>query len=134
MQYAMDRFAALDKTVSELTDSSLPSGETGRLLRERWLRPARADLSVGRGRLQDLQRAVAAGDAGRAGQMFALAREVGRAGVDVGLLTRTSLRDCARLFAAPASAPPRLSIRRGFCERWHRNRGKLAFRLRTVTA
>ncbi len=45
--YALDRYTAVERAVSTLTDSSLPAGQRGRELRERWMRPARASLEAG---------------------------------------------------------------------------------------
>jgi hypothetical protein len=47
LAYALDRYVAVEKAVSTLTDSSLPGGPTGRDLRDRWLRPARTSLETG---------------------------------------------------------------------------------------
>ncbi len=100
IQYATDRYTALEKTVSELTDSPLPGGTTGDGYRTHWLRPARASLASGRTVLASLQAAVAAGDAPAATRSFEAALTIGTAGVDVGLLSRHGLNQCARLFTA----------------------------------
>lgn len=101
MRYAMDRYTAMEKVVSELTDSSLPGAATGNALRDRWLRPARASLLTGRGVLNELQRAVTAGDIGTAAPAFAATAAIGTANVDTRLLAAQGLTNCAKLFTAP---------------------------------
>ena len=98
MQYAIDRYSAVEKTVSELTDSSVPGGSAGQHLRERWLRPARTSLADGRAVLERLQEAVSAGDRPAAAKAFEAASAVGISGVDAALLETLGLTRCATLF------------------------------------
>jgi hypothetical protein len=104
IQYATDRYTALEKAVSELTDSSLPGGNTGNELRARWLRPARTALAGGRSTMLQLRNAVHAGNAPAAQVAFATARNVGIQGVDTGLLRTTGLDKCATLFSPSTSS------------------------------
>jgi hypothetical protein len=103
IQYATDRYTALEKTVSELTDASLPGGTTGDALRQRWLRPARAALDHGRLQLQQLRDAVHSDDTTGAREAFATARNVGLQGVDTALLRASGLDRCATLFTPTPS-------------------------------
>lgn len=104
IQYATDRYTALEKAVSELTDSSLPSGNTGKELRDHWLRPARTALASGRTTMLQLRDAVHAGNAAAAQVAFASARSVGTHGVDTSLLKTKGLDKCATLFSATTSS------------------------------
>jgi hypothetical protein len=104
MQYAVDRYTALERTVSELTDSALPAGSTGRQLRDRWLRPARTSLADGRTMLGQLQQEVSADDRVGAAKAFETASTVGIDGVDITLLKARGLTRCATLFTAPVTA------------------------------
>jgi len=104
IQYAMDSYSALEKAVSQLTDSSLPGGETGAALRERWLRPARTSLTEGRATLRQLRDAVHDDNRTAADAAFAATRQVGRAGVDTALLSASGLDRCARLFTSDSTA------------------------------
>jgi hypothetical protein len=98
IQYATDRYTAVEHTVSELTDSSLPSGSAGQELRTGWLRPARASLLAGRSNLEQLRIAVNAGNTDAAATAFAQTESIGTQGVDTSLLAGRGLADCARLF------------------------------------
>lgn len=99
MRFATDRYTAFERTVSELTDSSLPGGPSGQQLRERWLRPARVSLQAGRVVLAQLQTAVQAHDSPTADRAFARSVSIGTEGVDDGLLRQRGLTTCATLFA-----------------------------------
>ncbi len=112
LQYALDRYTAVEKAVSELTDSSLPGGSAGDQLRARWLRPARASLTDGRAALVRLRTAVNAvspadrdrtTSASSSAAAFELTQAIGTQGVDVGLLRAHGLTQCAALFT-PGSA------------------------------
>src|SRR3954453_8953856 len=98
LAYALDRYAAFERAVSTLTDSSLPGGPRGQALRERWLRPARASLRAGDDALRRLHDAVRGHDHGAAARAFAAAATAGTAGVDVALLRSRGLTRCASLF------------------------------------
>ena len=100
LAYALDRYVAVEKAVSTLTDSSLPGGSTGRDLRDRWLRPARASLEAGATDLDRLRNAARSGDRAAASTAFTAATAAGTAGVDTGLLRSRSLTTCAALFTA----------------------------------
>lgn len=104
LAYALDRYTAIEHAVSTLTDSSLPGGSTGRDLRERWLRPARASLEAGDHELSQLRDAARAGDRATASSAFTAATAAGTAGVDTALLRSRSLSTCAALFTASAPA------------------------------
>lgn len=103
MQYATDRYTIVEKAVSELTDSSLPSGANGAALRDHWLRPARASLDAGRATMTTLRDAVHSGDTAATGPAFAATRSVGTAGVDTDLLRARGLDRCAVLFTPDES-------------------------------
>jgi hypothetical protein len=103
IQWATDRYTVLDKTVSELTDGSLPGGSTGTALRRNWLEPARASLAAGRQTMLQLRDAVHADDARAADVAFVAARNVGVTGVDTSLLRTRGLDKCATLFTPSAS-------------------------------
>jgi hypothetical protein len=98
MQYATDRYTAIEHVVSELTDSTLPSGSAGTRLRTDWLRPARASLAAGRESLEQLRVAVNSGNRASANSAFADTETIGTQGVDTGLLDSQGLNTCARLF------------------------------------
>jgi hypothetical protein len=98
MQYATDRYTAVEHTVSELTDSNLPGGSIGAQLRSGWLRPARASLVAGRVTLEQLRTAVNAGDPAAATTAFIRAEAIGTQGVDTSLLSARGLSDCVHLF------------------------------------
>jgi hypothetical protein len=102
LQYATDRYTAVEHLVSELTDSSLPGGSTGQQLRSRWLRPARASLTAGRTVLADLRSAVLADDNASITTTFAATNAIGTAGVDLNLLRAHGLNTCARVFTPTA--------------------------------
>jgi hypothetical protein len=104
IQYATDRYTALERAVSELTDSSLPGGGRGGELRDQWLRPARSSLKQGRQPLLALKNAVHADDASAAATAFRAARIVGTAGVNTSLLRSNGLVTCATLFTPTAPA------------------------------
>jgi len=101
---ALASYSALEKAVSQLTDSSLPGGETGAALRERWLRPARTSLTEGRATLRQLRDAVHDDNRTAADAAFASTRQVGRAGVDTAWLSASGLDRCATLFTSDSSA------------------------------
>ncbi|HEY2984092.1 MAG TPA: hypothetical protein VGJ38_08070 [Jatrophihabitantaceae bacterium] len=103
--YALDRYTAVERAVSTLTDSSLPAGQRGRELRERWLRPARASLEAAGDELLRLRDAVRRHDDGAVAQAFADASEAGTHGVDTTLLRARGLTDCATLFSPHHVAP-----------------------------
>lgn len=103
--YALDRYTAVERAVSTLTDSSLPAGQRGRELRERWLRPARASLQAAGDELSRLRDAVRHDDDGAVAQAFADASEAGTAGVDATMLRAQGLTDCAALFTAHHVTP-----------------------------
>jgi len=102
MRYAMDSYSAIEKAVSQTTDSSLPGGSSGDRLREAWLRPARASLTAGRSTLRELSEAVRDHDRAAAESAFAATASVGREGVDVSLLRADGLDRCASLFSEPS--------------------------------
>ena len=99
MRFATDRYTAIERTVSELTDSSLPGGASGQQLRERWLRPARGSLQAGRAVLDQLRTAIQGHDTPAADRAFARSLSIGTDGVDDGLLRQRGLMTCATLFA-----------------------------------
>ena len=105
LAYALDRYSAVERAVSTLTDSSLPAGQRGRELRERWLRPARASLEAADDELLRLRDAVRHRDDGAVAQAFADAAEAGTQGVDTTLLRARGLTDCAALFTPDRVAP-----------------------------
>jgi hypothetical protein len=105
LAYALDRYTAVERAVSTLTDSSLPAGQRGRELRERWLRPARASLEAADDELLRLRDAVRHRDDGAVAQAFADAAEAGTQGVDTTLLRARGLTDCAALFTPDRVAP-----------------------------
>ena len=96
LQYATDRYTAMDKTISELTDSTLPAGSVGSELRTKWLRPARASLTAGRSALETLRRDLSSHSSSTAA--FARTQQIGVEGVDTDLLAAQHLTTCARLF------------------------------------
>lgn len=104
IRYATDRYTAIEHAVSALTDSTLPSGATGQALRAHWLRPARASLLAGRAPLQNLRVAVNRADTTGSAALtlttaaFAPTQSIGTQGVDLALLRRSGLNQCARLF------------------------------------
>jgi hypothetical protein len=98
LQFATDRYTALEHLVSELTDSSLPGGSAGQQLRVDWLRPARSSLRTGRTVLADLRTAVRAGDNSAVVSAFVESNAVGTAGVDLELLRSRNLTTCVRSF------------------------------------
>jgi len=104
LAYALDRYVAVEKAVSTLTDSSLPGGPTGRDLRNRWLRPARASLKTGNADLKQLRDAARDGDRSAASSAFTAASAAGTAGVDTDLLRARSLTTCAELFTPSTPA------------------------------
>lgn len=104
LAYALDRYVAVEKAVSTLTDSSLPRGSTGRDLRARWLRPARASLETGDSDLNRLRDAARDGDRSAASSAFTTAATTGTAGVDTDLLRARSLTTCAELFTPSTPA------------------------------
>ncbi len=103
--YALDRYTAVERAVSTLTDSSLPAGQRGRELRERWLRPARGSLEAAGAELLRLRDAVRRHDNGAVAPAFADASEAGTNGVDTTLLRARGLTDCATLFTPQHIAP-----------------------------
>jgi hypothetical protein len=105
LRYALDRYVIVEKAVSTLTDSSLPNGQLGDELRDRWLRPARASLATATTTLEDLRQAVRHGNRDAAASAFAAAVITGAAGVDAGYLRSQRLDRCAALFtpAIPAT-------------------------------
>jgi len=103
--YALDRYTAVERAVSTLTDSSLPAGQRGRELRERWMRPARASLEAAGDELLRLRDAVRRHDDGAVAQAFADASDAGTHGVDTTLLRTRGLTDCATLFTPQHIAP-----------------------------
>ena len=105
LAYALDRYTAVERAVSTLTDSSLPGGQRGRELRERWLRPARASLEAADDELLRLRAAVRRHDDGAVAQAFADASGAGTRGVDTTLLRARGLTDCAALFTPRHMAP-----------------------------
>jgi hypothetical protein len=104
LEYALDRYTAVEHAVSTLTDSSLPGGQAGRALRERWLRPARASLRAGNDELGLLRDAVRHRDGAGTAAAFGSAATAGTAGVDTALLRAKGLTRCATLFT-PAAPP-----------------------------
>jgi hypothetical protein len=98
LQFATDRYTAVEHLVSELTDSSLPGGSEGQQLRGQWLRPARASLTAGRTVLAELRSAVLADDSASIATTFAASNAIGTAGVDLALLRAHGLTTCARAF------------------------------------
>jgi hypothetical protein len=98
LQFATDRYTAVEHLVSELTDSSLPGGSEGQQLRDQWLRPARASLSAGRTVLADLRSAVHEDNSASITSTFAASNSIGTAGVDLALLHSRGLSTCARAF------------------------------------
>ena len=104
LAYALDRFTAVEHAVSTLTDSSLPGGQSGRDLRDRWLRPARASLESADHDLDRLRDAVRSNDHDEAVHAFAAAVQAGTAGIDTGLLRTRGLTTCASLFT-PVTPP-----------------------------
>ncbi len=104
LAYALDRYTALEHAVSTLTDSSLPGGKSGRDLRERWLRPARASLRAGDDEMARLRDAVRRRDDAAAAVAFGSAAMAGTSGVDTTLLRTRGLIKCATLFTP--NTPP----------------------------
>jgi hypothetical protein len=107
LSWAIERYTAMDKVVSTLTDAPLPAGAKGAALRAGWLRPARASLRTGRDQLDRLRSAVQrkppSPDAPAA---FAASAAAGTGGVDLRLLQSSGLTTCATVFQA---APPAVS-------------------------
>jgi hypothetical protein len=99
MQYAIDRYTIMEKTVSELTESRLPAGNTGDALDAGWLRPARTDVTAGRDELGGLRTAFRSGDAATTDQAFRVARNIGTNGIDLPLLRTHGLDRCVTLFS-----------------------------------
>ncbi len=104
LAFALDRYTALEHAVSTLTDSSLPGGQSGRELRERWLRPARASLRGADDELARLRAAVRRRDGAAAKVAFGSAAMAGTSGVDTTLLRTRGLTRCATLFTP--NTPP----------------------------
>jgi hypothetical protein len=104
LAYALDRYTAVERAVSTLTDSGLPGGSSGRVLRERWLRPARTSLTAAGDDLLRLRTAVRRRDSAAAALAFGSAADAGTAGVDTTLLRARGLTACAVLFT-PTAAP-----------------------------
>ena len=104
MRYAVDRYTIVEKAVSELTESRLPGGTTGDALDNGWLRPARSDLTTGRGELGGLRDAFRSGNAAATDQAFAVARNIGTRGIDTTLLRAHGLYRCATLFSPTDAA------------------------------
>lgn len=100
--YAIDRYTLIERLVSEMIESSLPSGDEGRQLRDRWLTPARLSLTDGHDALTRLRVAVESADRPAADAAFAQARLLGTTDVDVGLLRARGLTRCATLFETAA--------------------------------
>lgn len=98
LQYAIDRYTAIERLVSEMTDSSLPGGQDGTQLRQRWLRPARASLVDGRAVLAALRDAMNRHDVARADAEFDRSLAIGTQQVDTALLRASGLSDCASVF------------------------------------
>jgi hypothetical protein len=98
LQFATDRYTIIERLVSEMTDSTLPSGSAGSTLRADWLRPARTSLVSGRTVLADLRAAVNADRPDPADVQFALSLAIGTEDVDTTLLRAKGLTDCADLF------------------------------------
>jgi hypothetical protein len=103
LQYAMDRYAAMEKAVSELTDSSLPGGDQGEQLRAQWLRPARASLKEGLGTLEQLRQAIKAEDRERVQSAYQRSRNIGTDEQAANLLDTDGLTACSRLFRPEAA-------------------------------
>jgi hypothetical protein len=104
LAYALDRSTAVERAVSTLTDSSLPGGQAGQDLRERWLRPARSSLRAGDDDLVRLRDATRRHDVAGAVTAFGSAAAAGTSGVDTELLRSRGLTKCAGLFT-PRTPP-----------------------------
>lgn len=102
LQFATDRYTAVEHLVSELTDSSLPGDTAGQQLRSLWLRPARTSLTAGRTVLAELRSAVLADDSASITSTFSASNAIGTAGVDLALLRSRGLTTCARAFTPTA--------------------------------
>jgi hypothetical protein len=104
LAYTLDRYTAVERAVSTLTDSSLPGGQNGRDLREGWLRPARDSLRAGYDDLSRLRDAARRRDVAGAVRAFGSAAAAGTSGVDTALLRSRGLTECALLFT-PRTPP-----------------------------
>lgn len=104
LRYALDRYVIVEKAVATLTDSRLPGGQTGRELRDRWLRPARTSLATATAQLESLRQAVRRSDREASAGAFASAVVTGTVGVDTEYLTAQRLDKCAALFTPTVPA------------------------------
>jgi hypothetical protein len=99
LQYATDRYALIERLVSEMTEASLPGATKGARIRTDWLQPARTSLVRGRDVLAELRDAANAHDTAAADTAFSQSLAVGTVGVDTQLLRDDGLGKCAIVFA-----------------------------------
>jgi hypothetical protein len=100
LRWSMTRFTDVEHLVALLTDDpAVPGGASGGMLRDRWLRPARASLARGRDDLEDLRQAIRH-DPAAVGPALTASLRAGTAGVDTAYLNRAGLAACALTFTA----------------------------------
>jgi hypothetical protein len=100
LRWSMRRYADMEHLVGQLTDDpAIPGGASGKELRNRWLRPARASLTRGRADLEVLRQALHH-DPAAASRALTASLRAGTAGVDTAYLDRTGLPACALTFTA----------------------------------
>lgn len=106
LQYALARFALVEKAVSTARTASLPRSEDATLRRD-WLDPALASLGAWHGELDAVRTAVDDGDDAAVEQAMGPALALGTVGVRTASLTAAGLPSCATAFTAPTVADAR---------------------------
>jgi hypothetical protein len=101
LRTAIDRYATIERLVSEITEGSKPGGSAGAAVESKWLDPARKSLTVRRSDLNALSKAVHDNDATAVPALETAAILAGTDGVDSAYLRKHGLTACADLFSAP---------------------------------
>jgi hypothetical protein len=78
----IDRYATIERLVSEITEGSKPGGSAGAAVESKWLDPARTSLTARRADMNALSKAVHAKDASAVPALEAAASLAGTDGVD----------------------------------------------------
>jgi hypothetical protein len=100
LRTAIDRYATIERLVSEITEGSKPGGAAGAAVESKWLDPARTSLTARRADMNALSKAVHAKDASAVPAREAAANLAGTDGVDAAYLREHGLTACADLFSA----------------------------------
>ena len=99
LRAALDRYAIIERLVSQISTSSMPSGDPGKAVESQWLDPSRRSMVDRQPDLRALSVAVHNGDAAKVPSLAAAAELAGTDGVDTAYLRGQGMDSCATVFS-----------------------------------